>query len=254
MKGFWNRVAAAAAIAVASACGPVDRTPLDRFSATGELIALSGGGAGAENACIACHGLDGRGDGAGSPRLAGLEFGYLLRQLDSYDDGRRQHATMGYIAKKLSAPERKRVSAHYATMPYTPAPFTVLPPPKLYIAGDPSRGLPACASCHGALGEGLGPANPAIGGQPEAYLHHQLEQWRVGKRRNDPLNVMVRISQLLTPAEAAALSAYSSTLPGDRANPESPEAFPASRRSDPRSDASTPQRRAAEPGSSAARR
>jgi cytochrome c553 len=245
MMGFRHTAAAAALIAI-GACGPVDRKPVDRLSASGRLIALSGGGAGADNACIACHGLDGRGDGSGSPRLAGLEFGYLLRQLDSFGDGRRQHHTMGYIAGKLSPEERARVSAFYAAMPYTPPPQPIVPVPQLWTEGDASRGLPACASCHGLLGQGLGPANPAIGGQPAAYLYHQMEQWRAGKRRNDPLNVMLRISQRLTPSEAAALSAYSASLPGHYSSPGSPAASRASRRSGPRNGALPPLSRGAE--------
>ena len=42
----------------------------DAFNADGRLIALSGGSAGAANACVACHGLKGEGDGNLAPRLA----------------------------------------------------------------------------------------------------------------------------------------------------------------------------------------
>ena len=75
-------------------CTAVDSKSSDRFTETGELIAMSGGGAGAANACFTCHGLDGRGDGAGSPRLAGLDAGYLERQLIANSDGRRHHKQM----------------------------------------------------------------------------------------------------------------------------------------------------------------
>ena len=245
-RASWTRLAAGAAALGLAACGPVATTSSDRLSASGEIIALSGGGAGASKACFSCHGLDGLGDGAGTPRLAGLEFGYLERQLEAYADGRRQHPVMNWVAEHLSPEERKLVSAHYAAMAYLPAPVDVPPPPSLYVAGDPSRGLPACASCHGLLGQGLGPANPAIGGQPAPYLYHQIEQWRHGKRRSDPLNVMLRISQLLTPSEAADLSAYAARLPGDPSSPGSPEAFPEERRSGPRSGASALPPRAAE--------
>ena len=59
-------------------CTAADTTSLDRFSATGELVALSGAGAGAANACVTCHGLQGQGDGAGAPRLAGLDAGEVF--------------------------------------------------------------------------------------------------------------------------------------------------------------------------------
>ena len=242
----WIRFSAGAAALGVAACSPVETTSAERLSATGELIALSGGGAGPNKACFTCHGLDGLGDGAGTPRLAGLEFGYLERQLEAYADGRRRHPVMGWVAEHLSPRERKLVSAHYAAMEYVPQTADVPPPPVLYVAGDPERNLPACASCHGLLGQGLGLANPAIGGQPAAYLHHQIEQWRRGQRRNDPLDVMLRISQLLTPSEAERLSAYASALPGDRSSRALPEASPGEHRSDPRNGASAPPPRAAE--------
>ena len=57
-------------------------TDTDRvLSANGEVIALSGGAGGAANACFTCHGLDGGGDGAAAPRLAGLHLGYLQKQM-----------------------------------------------------------------------------------------------------------------------------------------------------------------------------
>lgn len=232
-------------LAAAAACTNVDTTSHDRFAASGELIALSGAGAGAANACFTCHGLDGRGNGAGAPRLAGLDVGYLERQMRAYADGRRQHPQMDWIAKGLTPSEHLAVASYYAGMAYRPDSYSIpLPAPALYLRGDPSRGLQACAACHGLAGQGLGPANPAIGGQPAAYLAHQMHQWRHSKRRTDPGNVMLRISQLLTEPEIAALSAYSARLPGDLPRPESPAAFRAERRDDPRSDVSEPLPRA----------
>ncbi len=230
--------AVAAAGVLLGACSAVDSTSTDRFSANGELIALSGGGAGAANACFTCHGLAGQGDGAGTPRLAGLELGYLLRQLEAYSDGRRRHPQMSWIANNLSPAERVLVSGHYAAMDYDGAAPRRMPVPLLYVAGDPQRGIPACASCHGLRGQGLGSANPPLAGQPAPYQAEQFDQWRRGRRRNDAAEVMLRISQLLTPSESAALATYAQGLPGGPPSPESPEAFPAARRADPRNDVS----------------
>jgi cytochrome c553 len=230
---------------VAAACVNADSSSEDRFAANGELIALSGAGAGASNACFTCHGLDGRGNGAGAPRLAGLDVGYLERQMRAYADGRRQHPQMGWIADRLSQSEHLAVSDYYARIPYTPDSSAIaVAPPILYVRGDPARGLQACAACHGLAGQGLGAANPAIGGQPADYIAHQLHQWRQSKRRTDPGNVMLRISQLLTAPEIAALSAYSARLPGGLPRPEYPAASRAGRRDDPRNDASAPPPRA----------
>ena len=226
--------------ALLASCTQSVPTSAERFVQTGELVALSGAAAGASNACFTCHGLEGRGNGAGSPRLAGLNSGYIERQLIAYADGRRKHPQMEWIARQLDPTDRHLVAAYYARMPML---RQVAPPAvrlTLYHRGDPARGLPACASCHGDAGQGIGPANPPVAGQPAAYLAEQLERWRHGQRRSDPGDEMLRISQLLTPAEGRALAAYAAQLPGSPPSPGYPEAFPGGRRADPRNDVSGP--------------
>lgn len=239
----------AAISALAAGCSDASGAAPDPFAATGELIALSGGASGAANACFTCHGLDGAGNGAGAPRLAGLGFGYLNRQMDDYAAGRRQHAEMEYIARRLSAQDRQRVAAFHAAMPApdVAAPAGPIPPSPLYRSGDPARALASCASCHGARGEGVGPGNPPLAGQPAAYLEAQLHAWRLGERRGDAENVMQRISRRLTPEDIRSVAAHAAALPGAAPRPVSPGASPAERRADPRNDASAPPPRAPAP-------
>jgi cytochrome c553 len=97
----------------------------DPFRATGETIAMSGGDGGAKAACFTCHGLKGEGDGKDSPRLAGLDRGYLHRQIDDYANGRREHPAMRAIALRLSDRDRAKVSVFYAALPVPTAPTTV---------------------------------------------------------------------------------------------------------------------------------
>ena len=222
-----------------AACTAVETRSADQFTVSGELIALSGGHAGASNACFTCHGLDGAGDGAGAPRLAGLDVGYLDSQLESYASGRRQHPVMQNIARRLAPEHRHAVAAYYAALPFErrPAP-TIAPAPLLWVRGGPERGLPACASCHGDRGEGLGSANPPLAGQPSPYLAEQIRLWRLGKRRNDPGNVMQRISRLLTPRESEVLAAYAGQLLEDPRRLESRGASLEGRRGDSRNDVS----------------
>ncbi len=239
------------AVAIAlSACKEVARGAADQFTATGEIIALSGGDAGASNACVTCHAIDGHGNGAGAPRLAGLDRGYMAAQLEAYAGGRRQHAEMAWIASKLTPDQQDAVSAYYAAKPFTPGAASSDTPAGqaaiLYHRGDPARGIASCASCHGARGEGLGAANPPLGAQPAAYLTQQLDLWRAGKRRSDPQNIMLQISQALSPPESAALAAYAARLPGGPPNREFPAASPATRHDGPRNDVSTQPPRAPE--------
>lgn len=231
-------LALAAALALAG-CTQAGRQAPDPFSATGELIALSGGRSGARNACFTCHGLDGGGNGAGAPRIAGLGLGYLDRQLEGYASGRRRHPEMEFIARRLSASDRQQVAAYYAAMPST-APGGGRPhaPQPLYVRGDAGRGLAPCAACHGEDGAGVGFGNPPLAGQPAAYLEAQLRAWRFGKRRNDPGNMMLAISKQMTEEEIRSVSAYAAALPGASPRREYPEASRAARRVDSRNGAS----------------
>jgi len=231
-------ISAIAAIILLGGCAQTESTSADRLAETGELIALSGADAGARNACFTCHGLDGMGDGDGVPRLAGLEAGYLERQMIAYADGLRQHAQMAWIAGRLDNAQSRAVSAYYAQLPVPTFAPAAIPGMALYDEGDPARGLPACGDCHGTRGEGIGAGNPALAGQPAAYLAHQLEQWRGARRRTDPGEVMLRISQVLTPAESLALSAYAARLAGGPAGLPHAAASPAAHRGDPRNGVS----------------
>lgn len=236
-----NPVLAAVALALAAAgCHDVSPTSARRFTANGQLIALSGGDAGAANACIGCHGIDGGGNGAGAPRLAGLDAGYQQRQLAAYADGRRHHELMAHIARALRWQDQLAVSRHYAAQPPARSNRPAPPPHPLWVAGDPARGIQPCALCHGLNGEGGGPANPPLAGQSAAYLAAQLHAWAISARRTDPLNVMQQISLRLTPAERSALAAHAASLPGGPPHREYPATFPAARRADPRNDASAP--------------
>ncbi len=69
--------------------------------------------------------------------------------------------------------------------------------------------VPACASCHGARGEG-GPAFPRLAGTGQAYLLAQLEAFASGSRAN-PL--MQPIAQGLSTQQRTAVALYYSQLP-----------------------------------------
>lgn len=223
---------------LAACSGPQPRQ--DRFEATGELIVLGGGDAGARAACVTCHGLQGEGDGNLSPRLAGLNAGYIARQMEHFASGQRRHPQMTWIAARLDWPARQKVAHYYAQLP---GPESAASTPEgdhcaaaeLYHQGDARRGLPSCASCHGDAGAGQGEGNPPLAAQPAVYLEAQLKAWESGERYGD--RDMLRISRLLTEEEMARLAGYSSALPGAIGYPEPPAACPRTRRPDPRSDA-----------------
>lgn len=221
----FSPLTAALACAAVAACSPRERPIESPFDDSGELIALSGADAGASNACFTCHGLQGQGNGAGVPRLAGLPVGYLERQMEFYAAGLRRHSQMQAIAGRLPQQERQAVSAYYAGMRWTgPLQSSPASRPPLWADGDPDRGIPPCAACHGMNGEGMGAGGPPVAGQPAPYQVEQMRQWRLGERRGDPLNAMLKISQRLTPSEIDALATYAASLSGDARHREYPAA------------------------------
>lgn len=217
--------------------------PSEAFNATGEILALSGGDAGAQNACIACHGLRGEGNGHDVPRLAGMDQGYFLRQMELFDSGLRRHKQMHLIAQALPWDARQKLAAYYSDLPVPAAeepPAAAVCPgdaAQLYREGAPERGIPACADCHGADGAGLGHGNPSLVAQPAPYIAAQLRAWRAGERYGDPNRTMTEISRRLEPAEIDRLAGYIAALPDATGRRESREACPPSRRRDPRSGA-----------------
>lgn len=196
------------ALAALAACDrSISRTD-QALSASGRVVAMSGGAGGAAKACFACHGLDGAGDGVSTPRLAGLEAGYLQKQMEDYATGLRADPVMTPLARALDDRSRRVVSAYYAGLA-PPAPRKEAgAAPTLWSQGDRTRGLAPCAACHGDQGQGVGGGQPALAGQPEAYTRLQFERWRLAKRRNDPRGVMSTIARKLTPAEIDAIAAW----------------------------------------------
>ncbi len=228
------------------ACAP---EPVDSaYSGSGRLLALSGGDAGAQAACHTCHGLNGEGDGDLAPRLAGLDRGYLARQLILFGEGQRSHARMQWIARHFDMAERDRVAAYYAQMAW-PAPRPSASAAggcetpgqagaaRLYQAGDTDRGIAACASCHGAAGQGVGAGNPALAGQPAPYLADQLRKWQEGERYGDAQGLMRDAARQLADAEIAPLAAYVASLSGSPDDPVSPAKCLPRHRPDPRNGA-----------------
>lgn len=216
-----------------------------RYRESGQIIAFSGGDAGADFACSVCHGVDGEGDGDIAPRLAGLDAGYLVRQLSLYDEGLRTHPQMRAVSRKLSMDERLAVAEYYASLQYT----TPGSPP---APDEEGQGLymKACASCHGPAGQGR-PGIPAIAGQSAPYVLKQFAAWKTGDRRGDADGTMTRISRQWPDSQKRLVAAHVASLLGDLRRPESPAASLPIRRDDPRSDASAPRPRASGPAAPA---
>ncbi|MDB5761117.1 MAG: hypothetical protein JWQ21_112 [Herminiimonas sp.] len=80
-----------------------------------------------------------------------------------------------------------------------------------------ANGVAACASCHGAQGEGNAAAGfPRIAGQSQIYLARQLASYANGSRSNPVMNP---IAKGLTQEQINAVSAYYSGLDAPSSKP-----------------------------------
>jgi cytochrome c553 len=162
--------------------------------------------------CVSCHGEDGVSMSGDFPHLAGQSAAAIYKQLSDYRTGARSHPQMTGVAQQLNQEQLAQVAAYFARGNATgslgqrwelPDPQTA----RLVNRGDPSRGIPACNSCHGQhVG---GPIEtPTLTGQRQEYLALQLNLYRSGERRNDVYRRMRDIAAKLSDDEIARLSAY----------------------------------------------
>lgn len=167
--------------------------------------------------CVGCHGLDGNSPTSANPKLAGQHAAYLYKQLTNFKvaDGKvaeRPNPIMGGMVAALTDDDMRNVAAWYAGQVQKNEPAkgkdTIEQGRKLYRAGDSSKGLPACAACHGPAGGGIPAQYPRIAGQFAEYTQAQLKAFRAGERANDPNRMMRAVALRMTDAEIKAVSDY----------------------------------------------
>jgi cytochrome c553 len=173
----------------------------------GELIAQD---------CTACHGEKGLSTQPWIPSLAGLDPLVLYKQMDDFRSGTRLSGPMSAIAQSLTTQQYADLGAYFSALPGLPENRGERPPrsdssyrnhdavQRLIYAGDPKRGIAACASCHGPGGYRIGA--PTLTKQHELYLDQQLQAFAQGTRANDMNMPMRTISAMLTESEMRVLA------------------------------------------------
>lgn len=165
--------------------------------------------------CAACHGADGNNTLAMWPKLAGQHEAYLERQLGLIKSEARFVPEMAGIVTLLSEQDIADVSAYFAGQESRPAvadPELIILGERIYRAGNPKTGVPACMACHGPSGEGNPVAGyPALAGQHSVYLGKMLNGFRSGTSwggEDAQSIVMVEVTIRMTDAEIQAVSSY----------------------------------------------
>jgi len=169
--------------------------------------------------CGACHGERGVSPSTLIPTLAGMDSAVIYKQLDDYRSRKRLWGVMSAIATVLTDQDSADVAAYFAAradglppvggegVPQSGrSPRQDDPAIRLVFAGDPRRGVPPCAACHGPGAHKLGA--PALQGQHAAYIERQLAAFGQGMRQNDINEQMRTIAAQLTPDEMHAIAVY----------------------------------------------
>ena len=223
----WNAICRA--IGITADTGPADepqpplRTPT-RIAWTRPILALVASGNEQSGAfvalnCGACHGERGVSPSTLIPTLAGMDAAVIYKQLDDYRSRKRLWGVMGAIATALTVQDSADVAAYFAGrsdglppvvgegVPRSERSLRQSDPAiRLIFAGDPGRGIPPCAACHGPDAHKLGA--PALQGQHAAYVERQLGAFAQGMRQNDINAQMRTIAIQLTPDEMHAVALF----------------------------------------------
>jgi cytochrome c553 len=164
--------------------------------------------------CLACHTADGSRGAPANPILQGQHPEYLVKQLIEFKSGKRKNAIMAGMVAALSEEDMKHIAAFYGSKP-APKGFagnkdTVALGESIWRGGIASKGVPACAACHGPAGSGMPAQYPRIAGQHVAYTEAQMNAFRLGERGNNAQ--MITIAGKMTEREIKAVSDFAAGL------------------------------------------
>ena len=175
----------------------------------------------AEGVCVACHGADGNSPTSANPIIAGQLPEYIYKQLSNFKsvDGKppvRNNAIMGGMVAALSDEDMRGLALYFAQQKIKPSVAKeeklLAEGKSLWRMGDFSKGVPACAGCHGPAGAGLPSQYPRLAGQYADYTAAQLKSFRSHERANDSEKMMRVIAGKLSDHQIHAVAEYAAGL------------------------------------------
>ncbi len=164
--------------------------------------------------CSNCHGAKGISTSPNFPHLAAQSPDYLEAQLKAFrGHGRADPAGFEYmwgISAKLSDQQIAGLSRYFSQQPaatgHSSDPVREQRGKAIFADGISSSGIPACASCHGEHGEGIG-AFPRLAGQHADYISKQLTAFQRTDERPGSA-IMQSVAHALTNDDIASLASY----------------------------------------------
>lgn len=201
-----------ATLAVSGAASAAEHAaaPAKADPAKGATLYDSGDAAKGLPACVSCHGAAGNSTISVNPRLAGQIEAYTYKQLVDFTTPNRNNPVMTTFAKMLSDEDKKNLAAYLGSQTAKPGAAknkdSVELGKKIYRGGIAATGVAACASCHGANGNGIPSQFPRIAGQHQDYTVAQLQAFKGGARKNSVQ--MSTLAKRMTDDEMKAVADY----------------------------------------------
>jgi cytochrome c553 len=196
-----------AMLAALSACSSLERSrALDDPRVGAGTIAMQ--------VCSNCHGLGGNSTSPNFPNLAGQPPAYLEAQLKAFKaHGRSDPAGFEYmwgLSARLSDAQIAGLSQYFAqqagAVGHSRDPVREQRGKDIFLHGQAGGATPACASCHGAHGEGMA-AFPRLAGQHADYVSKQLAVFQRTDGRPEGA-VMKMVAHSLSTEDITNLAAY----------------------------------------------
>ncbi|HEU4777455.1 MAG TPA: c-type cytochrome [Telluria sp.] len=201
-----------AMIAAVSACSSLDRSrALDNPRVGATTIAMQ--------VCSNCHGLHGVSTSPNFPNLAAQPAAYLEAQLKAFKaHGRSDPAGFEYmwgLSARLSDEQIAGLSQYFsqqaAAVGRAGDPVREQRGKEIFMNGTAGGATPACASCHGAKGEGMA-TFPRLAGQHADYVVKQLGVFQRTEGRPEGA-IMKTVAHSLSSDDIANLAAYVQSIP-----------------------------------------
>lgn len=183
-------------------------------AAAAEEAALERGRRLVSASCFLCHGMQGESATELSPRLAGQNAAYLVKQLVNFKSGERESSAMRPMVASLSQDDMQALALYFSRQraaPHLPADVQLAARGKrIYENGGKATEVAACIGCHGERAQGS-ESLPRLAGQFPAYLALQLKQFGSRVRTNDNA-VMHTVAVRMSVEEIDAVAAYLGSL------------------------------------------
>ncbi len=231
MKLFMSRIVVFIGLLSCIATVNATETSLEARIKQGEAIFNRGMMTKGVPPCLGCHGVKGESAVALFPNLTGMPHEYTMDQIENFRikagktkanrmSPKGTPTAMTPIVMNITKEDAKNVALYLESLKMSEAKkakaklsydtATLELGRQIYRAGIPEKRVPACASCHGARGNGIAGQFPRLAGQHPEYIQAQLEGFLNGHRVNAPM--MQDIVDRMSPREIKAVADYAAGL------------------------------------------